>query len=463
MSKGVGVLRNVFLVGFLVFSLALAGCGGGGDGSEILDDLFGDDTTNPGDDSNGDDTGSPGSVALTTSIAGYNDAFEDVVAKNHVFAVAAHAWEGANLDALSNAEAMVLLNAFIDTGEDLAAAMEALNASVDAVSASKGVLSLGSGLSIPQKGAGDEALNLVPGLDNGLSPGLVKAVGDLPKAALEDVKKLMAEYPQYNNPDSTDAELFAHELKQVRQKHLVKAAETGVSSYMGVSGGLIGAGTAGYLISAGVITVSAPAAVVIGAGALGGYIGGKIINWMFTPSSCSSKASDVCTLTTGNIGADGKIPNLFGAGGTFVMEIDGYAPITITNFQPPANGKEMVIDFKPVPLDEVAPGETITVDFEEVVSVSNSCSDIVSVTAVPSPLDPGPWTDVTVTATVYPVVSGCTVSFSMFGTDDYSKSDSPATDSSGAASFHIPGGAEGVHDTVTIRANGLTNTVVYTF
>jgi len=444
-------LRLMALLVALTTILLLGGCGGATEGESSGD-------------SSGDSSGGSGNISTETTIRDYNQAFEGVVVKNYDFCTASQAWEGANLDELSNTEALALLNSFIQTGDRLAASMESLNTTVTSkftgISLLRGV---SEEYQSPSKGASDEILSLVPGADNGLSPGLVKSIGDLPKDALADVQKAMADYPNYADGNSTDADFFAAELKELRRKHTVKAVNTGVSTYMGVAGGLIGGGTAGYLITAGVVTVSAPAAVVVGAGVLGGYIGGKIINWMFTPSSCKSKAQDTCTLTTGNIAAEGKIPNIFGEGGTLIFEIDGYAPITITNFTPPKDGQEMVIDFHPVPIDQVEEGESITVGFEEIVSTATECSDITSITAVPSPTNPGPWQNVTVTATVYPAIEGCSASYSMSGTDGYALSGSPTTNASGAFSFTIPGAKEGVHDTVSVRSNGKSHTVVYTF
>jgi hypothetical protein len=89
---------------------------------------------------------------------------------------------------------------------------------------------------------------------------------------------------------------------------------------------------------------------------------------------------------------------------------------------------------------------------------------VLYVTATPNPPDPGPYQGVTVTATIFPFVSGCQISFSIVGTDGYTNSETYETDANGQASFYIPGAEEGVHDIVTITAsNGNTYTVTYTF
>ncbi len=82
-----------------------------------------------------------------------------------------------------------------------------------------------------------------------------------------------------------------------------------------------------------------------------------------------------------------------------------------------------------------------------------------------SPADPGPNEGVTVYARVNPRVAGVDIYFSITGTDGYSNESTVATDEEGLAKFYIPGGAEGVHDNVTIRivSTGLTRTISYTF
>jgi hypothetical protein len=60
-------------------------------------------------------------------------------------------------------------------------------------------------------------------------------------------------------------------------------------------------------------------------------------------------------------------------------------------------------------------------------------------------------------------VAGCTMQFSIHGTDNYSKSEDVTTDAGGTGSFSIPGGAAGVVDTVTVGIGGHVSTLVYTF
>ncbi|MBF0224310.1 MAG: hypothetical protein HQK76_02545 [Desulfobacterales bacterium] len=398
-------------------------------------------------------------TTLSESIKGYHSSLENLVVKNHAFVESVQAWEGANLDSMDVTSALALVNKFITSGENLSSAIENLNAQASQCAN----LSKSKALS---KSASDEMISLVPGLDSGASPALAKTIGDIPKEALADVKAAMAKYPNYQT-DTIDAEDLMTELKAIRGKHLVKAYNAGVSSYAGVSGGFIGAGTAGYLISAGVITVNAPVLVVVGAGALGGYAAGKVISWLFTPSSCSTKAmmrsSGSCTLNTGTVASGGALPSIFGEKGTIVISVPGFVPVTITNFNPPQDGKKLIIDFKPVPIDSADPGDSITVNFEELVPTANACSDILSASIVTTPPDPDPYQSVSVTVSVFPSMDGCDVKYDVLGTDNYHASGTKQTSSTGQISFSIPGGAKGVHDTVNITTNGKTYTLVYTF
>ncbi|RZB37990.1 MAG: hypothetical protein SRB2_00697 [Desulfobacteraceae bacterium Eth-SRB2] len=88
-----------------------------------------------------------------------------------------------------------------------------------------------------------------------------------------------------------------------------------------------------------------------------------------------------------------------------------------------------------------------------------------SLSASASPADPGPGVGVTATAVVQPAKSGLQVTFSIVGTDGYSNSGTLTTNSQGTVSFYIPGGAEGVVDTVifTLVVTGQTVSFSYTF
>lgn len=80
-----------------------------------------------------------------------------------------------------------------------------------------------------------------------------------------------------------------------------------------------------------------------------------------------------------------------------------------------------------------------------------------------NPPDPGPWENVVVTANILNSVTGTSVNWSVSGTDGYSNSGTSTTDENGDISFSIPGGGEGVTDTVTITVGPVTEEFTYTF
>jgi hypothetical protein len=88
-----------------------------------------------------------------------------------------------------------------------------------------------------------------------------------------------------------------------------------------------------------------------------------------------------------------------------------------------------------------------------------------SLSAWVSPANPAANQSVYAYAQVFPKDAGVEVYFEIAGTDGYSNSETKVTDTSGLASFRIPGGATGVKDVVTIRLvkTGATRTLSYSF
>jgi hypothetical protein len=88
-----------------------------------------------------------------------------------------------------------------------------------------------------------------------------------------------------------------------------------------------------------------------------------------------------------------------------------------------------------------------------------------SLLVVTTPADPGPGESVLVTAQINPAESGVAITMSVTGTDGYSDSLETTTDGSGQATLSIPGGEEGVTDTVTVALpeHGVSQTMSYAF
>jgi hypothetical protein len=82
-----------------------------------------------------------------------------------------------------------------------------------------------------------------------------------------------------------------------------------------------------------------------------------------------------------------------------------------------------------------------------------------------NPPDPGPQQDVVMTIGLIPAKAGIDITYSMTGSDGYSKSDTVPTDENGQISFTIPGGAEGVTDSISVSvpSEGLEGSVQYVF
>ena len=108
-------------------------------------------------------------------------------------------------------------------------------------------------------------------------------------------------------------------------------------------------------------------------------------------------------------------------------------------------------------------GTVILIDVADNAADNGTAGYILNVYASPS--DPGEYQDVTVYIRVYPAGSGARVGFSVSGTDGYANSGTLTVDDEGNASFYIPGGAEGVRDTVSVSIvdSGITKTFSYVF
>jgi len=248
-----------------------------------------------------------------------------------------------------------------------------------------------------------------------------------------------------------DDNQYAAALNQLKKTQILDAAGTGLSAGSAVAGG--------FVVKAGLVLAGASGGVVVGGAILGAAaigVGVKLL-WNY----CSSGKQDsleggYCAMSTYDTTVGGTMPLQFPGKGTLIIEVEGKPPIVIENFG--VEGGQMVeIDWDPNDPN----GAPIISPVDP--SQFTDCANVAGVSATPSPADPGPSEGVTVTATTIPAIAGCTINFSISGTDGYSKSESPTTDASGTASFYIPGGAEGVVDTVTISVGSQTTTVVYTF
>ena len=244
-----------------------------------------------------------------------------------------------------------------------------------------------------------------------------------------------------------------NELKKTK---LLETAGTALAAGSTVAGGIV--------VKAGLVLAGASGGILVGGTILGAAaigLGVKFI-WSYCSSGKSDDMSgDYCALQTHEATVGDVVPLQFPGNGTLIIQVDGHEPIVINNLEV-GDGEVVTVDFEPGdPANGVPPGEPVVTPVDPV--QFGTCEMVAGVTASPSPVDPAPYVGVTVTARTIPPVAGCTINFSIVGTDDYANSESPTSDASGTATFFIPGGAEGVVDTVTIGVGSTQTTVVYTF
>ena len=239
----------------------------------------------------------------------------------------------------------------------------------------------------------------------------------------------------------------------------------GAAAVVGTGAGLFTALLAGSLKATIAVQLGAPIAV------------GLVVGFVFSKctSSKQSGAADFCFLQScqspvNEIGGDKlAICDAPPGYGTLTLTIPGKAPIVVQLLLPPEG---LTLDLSSCLVDvEDATPESVQACVEAIVKTEGvdvpgaTCDDILSLKAGTTPIDPAPGETVGVTYEVFPKIAGCPTTYSVVGTDGYTDSGSQDTDAEGAATFDIPGGAEGVNDTVTLSetTNGSTFEVVYTF
>ncbi len=391
----------------------------------------------------------------------FNIAAADFGQKHIEFVSLTQEWEGKAITEGNLDDVLDLWNRYVASTNAWVAAGEQVNAYADQVDAAA------------QKRRDDAQGMSVPGAPVGPPLGLIHGVGKDVGDAHREVQGAMQRHPNYQT-DGAQAQALQAELNDIRTRYSTSSFRRAISAISGVAGGAVAGGTAYVLVTTGVVVVSAPVSIVVGGAALiGGGIASAVTWWWSAPSSsCGSgnqkdfhrEDGSVCSFAAGQT----KVGQAFAGvmpepGGTFTISIPGYLPVTITNFQPPAAGNQLTIDFPAVPVTAETVGQTITVDFSEVAATGTSVEDVVSIHAVPSPLDPAPNEGVTVTVTVFPAVSGAPVIYSVSGTDGYYDSGMADTDAAGQITFGVPGGEAGVYDAITVEVGELSYSVTYTF
>jgi hypothetical protein len=416
-------LKYFFSTAILVFLLVFApGC-----------DLFTDDP------------------AENVDVVSYNDAVVDLNKSLEDFILKTQIYESTSFTGKTHAESKKIIDDFIASGEKLKSDMDMILSSQKGRGGS--LKSLARPNDLPTCGPVD----LIPGTDSGLSPGLAKAVGDL----IAETKGEVSKIEEKHNKGEIDDNVYNEALNKLKIQNTTKAVNIGFGAVMGGGASVV---TGLALGSAGVAILPA-VAIVTGVGVLVGTTVTWLCNKESGLKSKNGYSGNQYMLTTGKSKIGEPIPtSMMVNGADLTICIDGYAPVYLKNIKLPAKGHEQTIEIKPVKMEDATNGGTTEVCFSDKVMTASSCAEVMFVNAAPYPFDPGPNQSVTVTATIIPAVAGCDISFSMSGTDGYTKSGTYPTNASGEASFYIPGGAGSVVDHVTITSsNGKTYTVTYVF
>lgn len=428
-------MRRFFAV-LLVLSLVFAGCGGGGTG-----DVTGDGGTG-GDGGGGGGGGGDSNTSLVSTATDYGASVRSAADANEDFVQKSQGLETANFNSMTTNEIKALMNGYYSSVQRWSGAFETMN---------------GVGIELDDT-RGRQTFGPLDALKTAKIP--IDVIRQVSQYGEDMQREFVTNIvPKLESSDPVKRAEGVREAELLRVKYTVKSVNTTVGTVL--SGG---AAIAAGVVAKGIFTTGA---LAIGGPFLAGAAAGLTVKWIWNYCTddrlLTRDEEGHCAITSGTSKVGQPFPKAMGEGGTLTIDIPGYAPVTIHNFRPPAEGKQMNIDFQPIPLSELPEGTVIEVDYEDIVPTAATCSDIMSVSAYPTPSDPAPGQSVTVTATVFPVISGCQVSFTIEGTDGYSDSDTQSTDSSGRAFFYIPGAEEDVYDLVTVTSNGKTYTVSYTF
>ena len=284
------------------------------------------------------------------------------------------------------------------------------------------------------------------------SPALPYSVGSL----IGTTKEKRAQIQDLYDAGDIDDNQYIDMLNELKKTQTLEAVGTGLAAGAGVAGGIV--------VKAGLVLAGASGGVVVGGVILGGVAIGATVKLMW--SWCSGGKSDdydgaTCALSTYEATVGSVVPMQFAGQGTMIIQVEGYPPVTLEDFGVD-DGKILQVDFAPPDPETGEGGEPIITEVDPS-TLGGDCSSIVGISAATEPPDPGPGQSVVVRATSVPPMAGCSMSFSVSGTDGYSSSSTQTTDAYGAASFSIPGGAEDVVDTVNLEINGQQTTIVYAF
>lgn len=381
----------------------------------------------------------------------YSLKFKSTVTALEAFIMAAQAYESANYDLLTTEEKLVLINGFITSGEHL---LETIEEYANTKQPTKS-------FAVPTKSSQTSPCAMfeaIPGTESGLSVAFMYNIGKL----IAETRGERDELQRMLDNGLIDDDTFDEALTELARRQTVKSANFGFSAILGTGA----AGLAGAAIwSVGGVGLAMTAPAVIGVTVVGAAVGTTyymVSNWWHDLDKDENLLHNV-VVARGEIG-DPIPTTILKDGANTTLFVEGYSPVFIPSIDLPAKGNHKTFEIKPVPLQLSSINTEVEICTLEEPFIATTCEDILYVTAHPTPPDPAPFEGVTVTATIFPPIAGCEITFHIVGTDGYEDTDIEYSNADGQANFFIPGGAEGVFDIVTITTSaGHTFTVTYTF
>lgn len=267
-------------------------------------------------------------------------------------------------------------------------------------------------------------------------PILIKDVGDL----IKDTRT------KATGCDAITDEIARQEcFDKLRKDKLNETARYGVSAVVGGGASVVVGGALG--------AASAPILVTVAGATLAGVAVGWFVSWCTAPASGNAMllatSSGQCYMMGGKGKGGESMAIPFKGSGKLTVSLPGRAPVLLdVQF---IEGKEIVLE-----------GNPLKVTYRD--APAATCANMSGLIISPSPADPAPHQGVTVTVSSIPVASGCSVGYSVSGTDGYTQNGTLSTNASGKISFYVPGGADGVVDTIHATGNnGVASTAVYVF
>jgi len=252
-------------------------------------------------------------ATYNTTVVNLNNSLEDFIQKAQTF-------EGTNFTGMTHDQSKQIVDDYISSGEKL-------KSDLDLILAQQG----GSGKLLKSSKEGKDAPckpeDLLPGGTGGVSPSLVKQVGDLISSTKGDVAKI----EEQHNSGQIDDNTYNAALNTLKTQKLAKTFNLGFGAVSGTGAAVfvgIAAGTAG-----------APALVVIGAATATGLVVGVACTWIcswYTGSKLKNGQDSTALyfMTTGKSKLGDPIPStMMNNGATLTICIDGYTPVCVKGWK----------------------------------------------------------------------------------------------------------------------------------